>query len=117
MRMLDVTRGEMVIINDRFTKKNRKFLCRIVGISQDSNTIYQIPSEMMNSESNLESKSKMDGDKISQTRVMHEVHNIETMKYKITSENDEKNNDEDSDDHPESEQIMVPSGKYLTRKM
>lgn len=115
--MLDVTRGEMVIINDQFTKKNCKFFCRIVDISQDSDTIYQIPSEMMDSESNLESKSKEDSDRISQTRAMHEVHNIETMEHTIISKNDEKNNDEDSDDHPESEQIMVPSGKCLTRKM
>ncbi|XP_071644841.1 LOW QUALITY PROTEIN: DNA-binding protein D-ETS-6, partial [Temnothorax longispinosus] len=83
-------------------------------------------SEMTDSESNSgsKSKSKRGSDKKTQvstscrqTRAMHsQVHgipNIETVEHKIASENDEKNNDEDPDNRPESEQIMLPSGKYL----
>lgn len=114
--MLDIVRGEMVTINDRFTKKNREFLRRIVNVSQDSDIVRQIPSEMTDSES--KSKSKGDntrtqaltcGRQTATHQQVREVHNIEIVEH--ASENDEEG-DEHLDDRFESEQIMVPSGKY-----
>lgn len=106
----------MATISDRFVKKNREFLHRIVDISQNSDAVHQIPSEMTDSKSNSGSKSKSKGDKRIQvftscryTCAMHEMYNIQTAVHK-TAEND---NDEYSDNRLESEEIMVPSGKYL----
>ncbi|XP_011881678.1 PREDICTED: DNA-binding protein D-ETS-6-like isoform X2 [Vollenhovia emeryi] len=115
--MLGVTRGEMVTLSERFARKNREFLCRIADISQDSDTVRQLPSEMTDSEPNSGSKSKSKGcsDKKTQalakqtraTRILQArgIRDVETA-----SESDEKSNDEDPDDRrSESEQIMVPS--------
>jgi len=43
---------------------------------------------------------------------VHEVYSVEIVETAL--ENDEKSNNEDHDDSPESEQIMVPSGKCLS---
>lgn len=116
--MLDIVRSEMIEINDRFTKKNREFLHRIVDISQDSDIVHQLPPEMTDSES--KSKSKGDSKRIQAltrqtTMYQHEIHDIEIVEHRIALENDEKD-DEYLDDRLESEQIMVPSGKYLIDK-
>lgn len=115
--MLDIVRNEMIEINDRFTKKNCEFLYRIVDISQDSDIVYQIPFEMTDSES--KSKSKGDNKRTQascrQTAMhqqVHEIHNIEIVEHRVALENDETD-DEHLDDRLESEQIMVPSGKFL----
>lgn len=111
----------MVTTNDRFTEKNRKFLRRIVDISQNLNIVHQMPSEVTNSESNSESesKSKEISDKRTQSfsnyrqtctlsPQVHETYNVEMVKHGTTSETDEE-----PDGHQESKQTMVPSGKYL----
>jgi len=89
--------------------------------SQDLD-IMQI-SEVMDSESTSNWKSKEDNDKRTQavsncrqicamSSQVHGVCNFEIVEH--VSENDEKSNAEDLDDHPA--QIMVPSGKYLIGK-
>lgn len=110
----------MTTISDRFTKKSREFLRRIVNISQDLDTAQQTPLG-----STLESKPESKGDSDKRTQALtssrpiramspqvHEVYDVEIEEHGTASENDEKSNDEDHDDRSESEQTMVPFGKY-----
>lgn len=92
--------------------------------SQDLDSVHQMSSEVMDSESTLRSnrKSKKGSDKRTQavsnckqicamSSQVHGICNFEIVEHATASKNDEKSNDEDLDDHPA--QIMVPSGKYL----